>query len=127
MNAKKLNKLIEEENVKWPEKLKQVPEESWPTSKPKSLIEVWRSRGFLVQIYQEVNVKRMSVCRTAVKTDGKWAEEITWVELQELKSQCGYGKKTATEVYPPDSDVVNVANMRHLWILDEPPHYMWKG
>lgn len=26
------------------------------------------------------------------------------------------------EAYPPEDRVVNVANMRHLWVLEEPGH-----
>jgi hypothetical protein len=30
-------------------------------------------------------------------------------------------------VYPPVDEIVNVANMRHLWLLDEAPPYAWRG
>lgn len=32
----------------------------------------------------------------------------------------------AGEVFPAESDVVNVANMRHLWLLREPPPFGWR-
>lgn len=117
---------MEEENAKWPIELKRVPRDDWPQTKLQWLMEVWRSRGFLVQIYYEGDVKRLSVCRTTIKENGHWAEEITWAELQSLKEQCGYGDKAAVEIYPPDKDIVNVANMRHIWVLDTPPSYMWR-
>jgi hypothetical protein len=31
------------------------------------------------------------------------------------------------EVYPPDEAVVNVANIRHLWLLAEAPAYAWNN
>ncbi len=125
MTPDKINKALEKENDKWPTKLKRVPRSGWPQTKLRWLMEVWRSRGFLVQIYYEGDVKRLSICRTTIKECGRWTEEITWAELQKLKAQCGYGDKAAVELYPPDKDIVNVANMRHLWILDTPPPFMW--
>jgi len=126
MNHTRMNELMEEENAKWPARLKKLSKHEWPATQQQWLMEVWRSRGFLVQVYYQGEVKRLSVCRTTIKQNGNWAEEITWNDLQALKEQCGYGDKAAVEIYPPDKDVVNVANMRHIWILDTPPNYMWK-
>jgi len=119
-----LNKILKQENKKWPLTLKVVPKHEWPQSQPKNLINVLRSRCFLVQIYDEKNAARLSVCRTEVQGN-RWKDNITWDELQELKRQCGYGGMCAVEIYPPDYDVVNAANMRHLWVLNESPEYMW--
>lgn len=30
------------------------------------------------------------------------------------------------QIYPDDDNIVNVANMRHLWLLPEPPAFMWR-
>jgi hypothetical protein len=51
---------------------------------------------------------------------------IGWDDLQRLKGEAGYGEYCAVEIYPPDADVVNVANMRHLFILKSPPAMMWR-
>lgn len=71
---------------------------------------------------------RISVNRTAIKRDGQYTEEVTWQALQDLKQQCGYGDRIAVEIFPADIDIVNVANMRHLWVY--PPGYVlgfgWK-
>lgn len=123
MTPEKLNKAMEEENAKWPEKLMEIPEENWP--KLKNIAGVLRSRYFLVQVYHEEHAIRLTVCRTTLDCLGGWLSDITWDELQDLKSQCGYADKAAVEIFPPEGHVVNVANMRHLWILDEPPVYMW--
>jgi hypothetical protein len=53
----------------------------------------------------------------------RWADGITWDTLQLLKRECGHGERWAVEVYPPDTDIVNVANMRHLWLLRAPPPF----
>jgi hypothetical protein len=127
----KANSILKHENKKWPKKLKQLYQSEWPKNAPENVIEVWRSRKFLVQVYIEKNANssaiRLSVCRTAIKADGRWQDNISWDELQELKSQCGHGDKAAIEIYPPDKDVVDVANMRHLWLLSTPPPFMWEN
>jgi len=81
-------------------------------------IEVWRSKGFLLQVFNFENSMRLSIIRTALTEDGKWQQNITWEELQRLKRECGKGDQVAVEIYPRDDDIVNVANMRHLWLTD---------
>lgn len=87
---------------------------------------VFRSREFLLLVYEAGEDVRLTVCRTAIDRQGNWKADIDWETLQELKRQAGYGDCCAVEVYPPDSDIVNVANMRHLWILEHPPEFMWR-
>lgn len=87
---------------------------------------VWRSQRFLAQLFKEGPRYRLSVNRCDINSDGSWKGDITWDELMECKRQCGYGDYWAVEVYPPDEQVVNVANIRHLWLVEQPPEYAWK-
>lgn len=117
------------ENRTYSARLVEVPEAQWPASLPGASrpVRVLRSRDFLVQIYREEGlVVRLSVCRTQLRRDGRWVDEITWDQLQALKHQAGFGGWDAVEVYPRDSDVVNVANMRHLWVLPERIPFAWR-
>lgn len=116
---------LERDNAKIPAFLHPLPKEQWPSGYSSKLIKVWRSRGFLVQAFDEGNAIRLSVNRTTLGDNGRWVENITWDELQELKRQCGFADWYAIEVYPRDKDVVNVANMRHLWVLQEPLNVGW--
>ena len=118
------NEYLEQENRKWPKRLMLVPVKQWPTSPPEALRSVWRSRDFLVQVYRENKTVRLSVCRTQL-IGARWEDNITWDDLQRLKAECGYSDKCAIEIYPPDKDTVNVANMRHLWVTSA-PEFMWK-
>lgn len=112
---------LREENARWPVTLTPVAPAQWPPSLPLGVERVLRSRTFLVQVYQphaETGAVRLSVCRTELATDGgAWKDGITWEELQTLKGEAGFGAHEAVEVYPPDTSVVNVANLRHLWVL----------
>lgn len=122
---------LERENAKHPVTLTEVPRNTW--SEPmltaiRGPRRVWRSREFLVQEFLEPAagvLVRLSVNRTQL-SGGRWSENITWDELQRIKREVGYGTSDAVEVYPCDADVVNVANMRHLWVLAEPLPFAWR-
>lgn len=118
---------LERDNERYPATLVQVPRADWtPARLPDRIIEVWRSREYFVQVYEEADgILRMTVCRTTNNGDD-WSAEISWDALQSLKHECGRGDRDAVEVYPSDRDVVNVANMRHLWILPEPLPFAWR-
>lgn len=114
------------ENLKWPVALREMPPDTWP-SRPAGVARVLRSRRFLVQVYAPTpeGAVRLSVNRTEVTDEGRWRDEIAWDDLQRLKAEAGYADRWAVEVYPPDEHVVNVANMRHLWLLPERPPFGW--
>ena len=67
----------------------------------------------------------MSVNRTDVDNAGGWKQNISWEDMQQLKRQAGFGNHYAVEVFPRDIDIVNVANMRYLWILEKPLKIGW--
>lgn len=125
--TRRMRRAVELENNKWPLELKSVPLETWPIGhRDPKRIEVWRSRDYLVQLFDEDNgVIRMSVNSTIPGTDGRWTDGITWDELQRLKTECGRGSSWAVEIYPQVGNVVNVANMRHLWLLPSPLPIGW--
>lgn len=102
----------------FPATLTAVPYEQWPA--PPRAIRVWRSREFLVQLYDDAGQLRLSVNRCAIGNDGHWVDGITWDELMRVKTAVGYGGAWAVEVFPPDQQTVNVANIRHLWIIPAP-------
>lgn len=115
-------------NAREPATLRLVPLTEWPPHVCGiGVLRVWRSRDFLVQEHPapEPAIARLSVNRTVLDGD-RWADGITWDELQAIKAQCGYGNRDAVEVYPSARDEVNVANMRHLWILWEPLAFAWR-
>lgn len=123
--SRQQRRLLEKENAKQPRTLQPVPRSQWPEHQrqPK---EVWRSRDFLVQIYEEPNgIERMSISRTSLHGE-RWMDGITWDDLMGLKRQAGRGDRDALEVYPADKDVINVANMRHLWLPPEPVAFAWR-
>lgn len=123
--SRQQRRLLEKQNSKLPEYLVLVPRAEWPYER-ENLIEVWRSKHFLVQVLREHDgMERMSICRTSHNGE-RWDDQITWDELMKCKRQCKRGDRDALEVYPADKDIVNVANMRHLWLPAEPVAFAWR-
>lgn len=122
-----------EEAARRPAKLTQIPFSQWPESyrnSPDAPTQVWHSREFLAQIYDVkpthgIDTRRLSICRVTLKEDGRWEEGLSWDDLMRAKREAGFGDWYAVEIYPRDRDIVNVANMRHLWILAVPLELGW--
>lgn len=106
--------------------LKPVLREHWPMAEgDDKRIAVWLSRKYLAQVFQESNCLRISINKTSTKGN-RWDDGLTWDELQQIKHDIGYGNMLAVEIYPRDCDVVNVANMRHLWLPEFPLPFGWR-
>ena len=106
--------------------LQEVPREQWPRrSDARAPDRLLQSRQFLVQVFYEDKAVRLSVNRLSTTAGGNWKDGISWDELQQIKAQCGYCEALALEVYPEDSELVNDANMRHLFIPQVRPGFAW--
>lgn len=121
-------KHMKKEAATFPGHLVKVPRADWPNSGPLGMFEVWRSNEFLVQVYTAPApcLCRLSINRTVIN-GARWLDSIPWDTLQQLKAECGYANCDAVEVYPKDVDVVNVANMRHLFVMAEPLAFAWRN
>lgn len=116
---------LSRENKGWPDSLVRFPSAlTGPKPMPYA---VMRSKGFMVQFYMEPGTTvRLSIHRTTIDDTGEWVDGITWDDLQRIKREAGFGDCCAIEIYPPDADVVNVASIRHLWVLPEAHPLMWR-
>ncbi len=124
--AKRL--FLREQNAKHGPAMKPVLREDWPTDMGANPPEqVWRSRDYLALVYVGLfeTPWRVSVCRTDIDQHGRWKQDIPWDDLQRIKNEIGFKDSDAVEVYPREFDVVNVANMRHLWIVNSVP-FAWR-
>ena len=87
---------------------------------PTKILAVFRNRHFFVQVHNQKGWIRISVNRTSLNVDARrWHDGISWDSLMLIKNQIGYGDRDAVEIYPQDAKTVNVANIRHLFILPE--------
>ena len=108
-----------------------VPREQWPFMPAWETIpiKVWRSRDYLAVLYEQrangmrrltVNSTRRTASRKR-KSGTDWRDGITWDELQRIKNETLSPDVWCVEVYPAEKELVDVSNMRHLWVLDGPP------
>lgn len=98
--------------------------------RPGAPMRAMRNRHYFVQIHRPPAsaphiVCRLSINRAVLNDSGGWLDGITWDSLQAVKAGVGFAGYDALEVYPRQSDLVNVANIRHLWILREPLEWAW--
>lgn len=89
---------------------------------------LWGSRDYLAVLYCDPNgFERLTVNSTLMdRSTGRWDDGLTWDELMAVKGQCGFADRWAVEVFPPDAETIDVANMRHLWLLPDRPTYAWE-
>jgi hypothetical protein len=125
--------LAREEAAKRPVMLTEIPKDRWPPSYrlgPSAPVKAYESRQYLAQLYDVGSAEgrtamRLSVCRVTLRDDGRWEEGLSWDELMQVKRECGFADMYAVEIYPRDKDIVDVANMRHLWLLATPLSLGW--
>jgi len=104
--------------------------ERWQTNPehphtPKGCTECWFSRVYIVQVAQTRHEpwKRLSIRRL----NGTEIRE-NWNELWTIKNEIAGEDTTAVEVYPSTTDLVDLAPMRHLFVVpaDFPLPCLWK-
>lgn len=126
MTTRNQRRVMKKQANQRPRNLVEVPRDMWPRDNDGDRFKVWLSSGYLVQAFHQADgVIRLSVNRTTLNANG-WDDNLSWDELQHIKTECGYGDRVAIEIYPDESNLVNVANIRHLWILQEAPVFMWR-
>jgi hypothetical protein len=117
------------DKMQFGEALSPVPQGLWPAVRPAGLIEVWRSRKYLMQVYETgfPETLRLTICRAQNDFDEEGrSNRIPWDDLQQLKRACGRGHLDALEVYPADEDLVTVTNHRHLWVMPHKVPFAWR-
>ena len=122
-------KHIERESRKFGERFEVVPFSD--AIAPPNMVRAWRNRKFMVQQYlPRVGDEDMVVCRLTVNIialDGdRWQDGIGWNELQDIKAQVGFADFDAVEVFPRNGDIIDVAALRHLWVLRGLLPFAWR-
>lgn len=127
---KDVRRALRRESARFGPELTEIPVPDRVRQRPGAPARALRSRTHLVQVFEEAGgVLRLSVNLADIGRDGDWLDGITWDDLQRLKAEAGYGDREAVEVYPPDADLVDVAAIRHLWVLPEGERmpFSWGG
>lgn len=80
--------------------------------RPNAPNKVYQNSEFLVQVFNLDNEPTRLTVNKVKRKGNDWADGITWDQLMQIKRLLGYASKCTVEIYPPDKDIVNVANMR---------------
>jgi hypothetical protein len=130
--VKKIQKHLREQSFKYGNVLQVVPAAELPDVRNVAatmscvVVGAWRSRHHLVVEYIEpTGFHRLTMQCAQVDAQGKWLQGLTWDTMMELKEQSGHGDKWGVECFPPIANVVNVSNLRHIFLLTEKPPYAW--
>lgn len=125
MSRRGLARALRDGNAAYGRRFQELPPDE--VAKRGTARRAWRNRDYLVQLYDDAGFERLTVNRAELSANdrGHWRDGITWDELQRIKAEVGFGDRWAVEVFPPDAALVNVSNMRHLWVLPEPPAFGW--
>lgn len=134
-NWKNVNREMARTNKKFPNHMVEIPKEHWPDTlkahehqadvmcKP---VAAWRSNKFFAQVVEEPGgAIRISINRTRINENYDFADGITWDDIFCIKNEIGYADKDCIEIYPAKNDLVNVSNIRHIFLLDEPHPLNW--
>jgi hypothetical protein len=73
------------------------------------------SNEYIVEKYQLLS-HRAFAFRLAIKREDK-STIRSWRILQDIKNAIAGEDSAAIEVYPPESEVTDTANMYHLWVF----------
>ena len=73
-------------------------------------IGVWEDETYSVGAFMDQGFIRLDIMRRDYR-DG-----ITWDQMNEIKNACGFSEFDAVEYFPRQRDIVNTANIRHLYI-----------
>lgn len=131
---KLMRQYLNEERKKYGDTYVEIPRAEWTEEMrtlaeahaAKAPIKVWRNRWFLAQLFRDPSgYVRLSVNRAEIDSNGMWKDGITWDDLMAAKHGAGLGDRWCVEVYPPDAKVVNVSNIRHLFVLADAPEFGW--
>ena len=80
-----------------------------------NVFEVWKNNWYIVQVAREDTdwgmVRRLMIRRN----DGESVR--TWADMQRIKNELCGPESVGLEVFPRESELVDEANVYHLWVL----------
>ena len=85
---------------------------------PSSIIEGWRDNHFAVWVSHEPSAWGV-VTHLWIRRHTGEARRPSWKEAQRIKDTIVGWERVAVEVFPRRVDIVDQANMYHLWVLPD--------
>jgi hypothetical protein len=104
----------------WPKRMQADPAVPPDMLESGKVLGAWKSRDFSCVAWSSSSPNimcRLSINRLDLDNEGNWLGGISWDDLFRIKNECGFGDCDAVEVYPAEDKLVNVSNVRHLWVF----------
>ena len=76
--------------------------------------------GLFVVMFRDVQTEWGPMIHAWIRTAAQ-ATDLTWAEKQRIKDEVFGRERTAIEVFPPRSELVDAADLFHLWVF--PPGF----
>lgn len=84
-------------------------------SAPRDLIQAFVGKAHSVQVFEHESMHGVVWQLLFRRHDG--GSQFGWTELQRMKNELVGEDAVAIEIFPAESEVVDQANCRHLWVL----------
>lgn len=89
------------------------------SSHPEDITAIYRNKKFTVIVWKQnryCKYCKFTVSRNEWSSkERRYLDNITWDEIMEIKRAIGLGETQCWEYFPKDSEVVNEANLRHIF------------
>lgn len=79
------------------------------------LLAAHKNNIYIVQVYRRATTDGDALHLAVRRLDE--SDGISWDDLQRIKNEIAGADRIAVEMYPEDSEVVDQANLRHLFVL----------
>lgn len=80
----------------------------------KGMTRIWKNNLYIVQEFPKSEGMTLLMVR---RNDA--APIRSWSDMQRIKNELMGEDRVAVEVYPAESDLIDLANMYHLWVFQE--------
>lgn len=104
-----------------PISLTRLHESRWPRVKTSYRpLTLWINRTHQATLWLQPDGQ---LVLSIARRDGR--SGISWNTMQSIKTATGFGTWQAVEIFPPETELVYKANVRHLWLSHEPKAIGW--
>lgn len=86
------------------------------TDHPKWMTRAYKNSKYIVMIDDYASTNGFDAIKVMVQTHDNKTIENHWRELQNIKNEIFGEEETAIEFYPPESELVDEANIYWLWV-----------
>lgn len=97
----------------------EVPSHDWPVNQMRGLSRVYKNNQFIVLVFDRV-LDRNGYRASKVMVQNNLNLPVGWKSLQTIKNQIFGREATGVQYLPPESELVDEANMYWFYVREKP-------